>query len=147
LKHSEVKIKGNDVVGSYKILLSMIYFPITAGIHTALLYWGLRRFSEMDKSKCLKICALVPLLLPIYALLFVKSYDSLGRSWKKLKFMFLRIFKRSIYTEFAERKKELGSKIVHLVDEYGETVIEDFNANRIIKKEEIMPSSSHLLPK
>ncbi len=49
--------------------------------------------------------------------------------------MFKRIFKREVYTEFEDRKKYLTNKIISLVDEYGDTVIEDFNANRIIKKE------------
>lgn len=76
----------------------MIYFPITTTIHTFILYKCLRKFTDFDVSKCWKICLLVPLLMPIYALIFVQSYDSLGRSWKKLKFLFMRLFKRSIYT-------------------------------------------------
>ena len=100
LKNSDVKVRGNDVVGSYKILLSMIYFPITTGIHTVILYKCLRKFTELPQNKCMKICLLIPLLMPLYALLLVKSYDSLGRSWTKLKYLLLRIFKRSIYTKF-----------------------------------------------
>lgn len=79
------------------------------------------------------MCLLVPLLMPLYALLLVRSYDSLGRSWKKLKYLLLRVFKRSIYTRFEEKKKELSSMIVKMVDEYGEKVIEDFDHTRIIK--------------
>ena len=99
LKNSEIKVRGTDVVGSYKILLSMIYFPITTGLHTAILYKCLRKFTEYSKEKCWKICLLVPLLMPLYAFLLVKSYDSLGRSWHKLKYLFIRLFKRSVYTE------------------------------------------------
>lgn len=98
VKKSEVKIRGNDVVGSYKILLSMIYFPITTAAHTYILYKCLRKFTEFETSKCWRICMLVPALMPIYALIFVQSYDSLGRSWKKLKYLFMRLFKRNVYT-------------------------------------------------
>jgi len=45
LKKSDVKVRGSDVVGSYKILLSMIYFPITTLIHMGFLYAGLRKFT------------------------------------------------------------------------------------------------------
>jgi hypothetical protein len=45
LKNSDVKVRGSDVVGSYKILLSMIYFPITTAIHTGILYGCLRKFT------------------------------------------------------------------------------------------------------
>lgn len=43
--------------------------------------------------------------MPIYALILVKSYDSLGRSWKKLKYLLMRVFKRSIYSQYEEKKK------------------------------------------
>lgn len=46
LQNSDVKQKGTDVVGSYKILLSMIYFPITTGIHTLLMYYCLNNFTD-----------------------------------------------------------------------------------------------------
>ena len=68
--------------------------------------------------------------MPIYALGLVKSFDSLGRSFKKLKFLFVRIFKRSVYTEFDKTRKDLSKDILGLVDKYGAEVIEDFNNNR-----------------
>lgn len=46
--------------------------------------------------------------MPIYALLLVKSYDSLGRSFTKLKYLFVTMFKRSIYSEYEETKRELS---------------------------------------
>ena len=75
--------------------------------------------------------------MPIYAYLLVKSYDSFGRSFTKLKLLFLRLFRRSIYTEFNTKKKELGGKIMELVDKHGGDVVEDFEMNRIVKPEEI----------
>lgn len=39
-------------------------------------------------------------LQPIYALLFVKAYDSFKRSWLKINYLFMRMFKKDIYTEF-----------------------------------------------
>jgi glycerol-3-phosphate O-acyltransferase/dihydroxyacetone phosphate acyltransferase len=126
LKASNVKVKGNDVVGSYKILLSMIYFPITTGIHTTLFYFGLRKFTEYGREKCLKLSLLIPLFMPIYAMLMVKSYDSFGRSFRKLTLLFLRLFRRSIYDEFNQKKKQMSNKITELVDKYGGEVFEDF---------------------
>lgn len=80
--------------------------------------------------------------MPFYALIFVQSYDSLGRSWTKLKYLFMRLFKRSVYTEFEEKKKQMSNKICQLVDEFGGEVVENFKENRIIKPEEIEPWSS-----
>ena len=105
-------------------------YPFLTSIHTLLCFKALRKFTEWESSKCWKVCMLIPLLMPIYALGLVKSFDSLGRSFKKLKFLFVRIFKRSVYTEFDKTRKELSKDILGLVDKYGAEVIEDFNNNR-----------------
>lgn len=81
----------------------------------------------MDQKKAVKLSLLVFALQPIYALLFVKSYDSLKRSWKKLKFMFMRMFKSNIYTDFNREKKEIQKKIMKAVDNYGSEVVENFS--------------------
>ena len=97
----------------------MVYFPVTTSLHTVIFYKCLKKFTEFDTKKCLKLSLLVPLLMPIYAYLLVKSYDSFGRSFIKLKMLFLRLFRRSIYSEFDQKKKELSNKIIELVDKHG----------------------------
>ena len=69
-------------------------------IHTAAAYKCLKSYTDLESSNCLKISLLIPLLMPVYAWILVKSYDSLGRSFTKLKYLFVRIFKRSVYGEF-----------------------------------------------
>ncbi len=81
LKGSKVKQYGNDVVGSYKILLSTILMPLTCASHSVLLYFLLKRFTKLPKATMLKLALGLFALQPIYALLFVKSYDSFNRSW------------------------------------------------------------------
>ena len=88
---------------------------------------------------------LIPLLMPIYALGLVKSFDSLGHSFKKLKFLFVRIFKRSVYTEFDKTRKKLSKDILGLVDKCGAEVIEAFDNNRIVKPEHMKPGSSQMV--
>ena len=83
--------------------------------------------------------------MPLYALALVKSYDSLGRSFKKLKFLFARIFKRSVYTQFDAKRKELSQEIMNMVEKYGGEVIKDFATNRIVKPDEIQPNSSQMI--
>jgi hypothetical protein len=77
----------------------------------------------MNKNKAIKLSLLLFALQPVYALLFVKSYDSLKRSWKKLKFMFWRMLKPNIYTDFNREKKEIQKKIMKTVDTFGSEVV------------------------
>jgi hypothetical protein len=46
LKGSKVKHYGNDVVGSYKIMLSSFLMPLTCTIHSAILFLLLKKFSN-----------------------------------------------------------------------------------------------------
>lgn len=49
--------------------------------------------------------------------------------------MFLRIFKPRIYEQFNQKKKQIQGKIMDVVEEIGEKVVENFDENRILKKE------------
>lgn len=108
-------------------MVSSILLPLTCAIHSGILYMLLKKYTQMDQKKAVKLSLLVFALQPIYALLFVKSYDSLKRSWKKLKFMFMRMFKSNIYTDFNREKKEIQKKIMKAVDNYGSEVVENFS--------------------
>lgn len=94
LKGSKVKLFGNDVVGSYKIMIGSVLLPLTAVVHSFLVYLALGKWTKLENKTKLQICLGLFALQPIYALLFVKSYDSLFRSYKKLKYFFARLFKK-----------------------------------------------------
>ena len=55
LKGSKVKQYGNDVVGSYKILLCTYLMPLTCAIHSTLVYFLLKKFTKIAKNNILKI--------------------------------------------------------------------------------------------
>lgn len=125
-------------------MLSSFMLPLTCGVHSVILYFLLKKFTEFTQPKIIKICLGLFALQPIYALLFVKAYDSFKRSWKKLKFLFLRTFKKDIYVEFNRDKKELQKCIMEMIDQLGSKVVDNFEENRILKKEEINVSESQL---
>jgi hypothetical protein len=133
-KNSKVKEEAHDVVGSYKVLLSMFMFPATALIHSGLLFTVLTRYFKFDHKKSLKASLLSFILLPIYALIMVKSYDSFGESWTKLKYMFWRLFNRNFYDKFNQQKKQLSKKILEMVEKHGNEVVGNLEENRILKK-------------
>lgn len=72
--------------------------------------------------------------------MFAKSLDSFRRSLKRLKYFFLRIFKRNVYDYYNQEKRELQREILHLVEEVGERVVPNFDENRILKKENMESS-------
>jgi hypothetical protein len=97
----------------------MFLFPATALIHSGLLFTVLTRYLKFDNKKSLKASILSFIFLPIYALIMVKSYDSFGESWTKLKYMFWRLFNRNFYDKFNQQKKQLSKKILEMVEKHG----------------------------
>jgi len=118
--------------------------PLTCAGHSALLYYVLKKFTKLEKKTILKMALGLFALQPIYALLFVKSYDSFRRSWYRLKFLFMRLFKPNIYEDFNRNKREIQRQVLKIVEEKGHQVVENFNENRILKKDELHVSESQL---
>ena len=83
----------------------MIFLPVTAGMHSTLLYFVLTKYFKIHTIKSLKISLISFALLPLYALIMVKSFDSFGKSWTKLKYLFWRLFNRNFYDDLNAKKK------------------------------------------
>lgn len=81
-------------------MLSSFLLPLTCAIHSIILYGVLKHWTKLDHKLILKLSLGMFALQPIYALLFVKAYDSFKRSWLKINYLFMRMFKKDIYTEF-----------------------------------------------
>lgn len=145
LKASKVKIHGNDVVASYKMMLSLVLFPVFQILNALLTYFVLSKIGKFSSTTNRRIALAVFFLVPIYALVMVRSVDSLGRTFKKLKYMFVKVFKRDLLDTYEKNMRNLSRAIRSAVDKFGGTVFEDFEEKRIIKKDELMelPTPKH----
>jgi hypothetical protein len=74
--------------------------PLTGIIHSVLLYFGLKKYTKLDHTTIFKASIGLFALLPVYAFLFVRSYDSFRRSVHRLKLLFMTLFKKNTYKEF-----------------------------------------------
>lgn len=79
----------------------------------------------------------MPLFIPIYAFVEVKTYDSFSRHWIKLNYLFIRIFRNDVYEKYDKWKAQLSEKLLKYVDEHGEQVIPDFQHERIVKPDQL----------
>lgn len=104
MKNSNVKISAADVVGSYKVLLASIYFPVATIVYTIILLFLLHHFAGLEFDLCKKYCLLLPLFMPIYGFVEVKTYDSFSKHWTKLKYLFIRLFNRDMYDKYEQKK-------------------------------------------
>lgn len=137
LKASKVKLHGNDVVGSYKIMVSLVLFPIFQILNALFTYFVLAKIGKFSPTTNKRIAWGVFFLVPIYALVMVRSVDSLGQTFKKLKYMFVRAFKRDLLDTYERNMRELARGLRSAVDKFGGTVFSDFDEIRIIKREDM----------
>lgn len=138
LKASKVKVKGNDVVGSYKILVSLVLFPIFQVFNSIMTYVVLSNLTNWKPETVKKLAIAVLILVPLYALFMVRGLDSLGHAFKKLKYLFLKLFKRDSLDLYEKKVRELARHIRTAVDKYGKDVYNDFEEKRILKKGELV---------
>ena len=79
-KHPEAGETSYDVVISRKIQFSIVLFPLISAIQSFILHFLLKKYSKLSKSLIWKIALALFIIQPIYALLFVKNYDSYKKS-------------------------------------------------------------------
>lgn len=137
MKASKVKIEGNDVVGSTKFRLSLVVLPLTFILISVITFLLTRRFTKWKQSTCIILSVLVFVLFPFYVKEMMPSVDTLNHTWKKLKYLFLRLFKRSSVKTFNKTRITLAEKVRDMVKQYAEKVFPDFNKIRIVSEKEI----------
>ncbi len=116
LRVAKMRVKGNDMMAFEKIYLSSWWQSFTCIGYSIIFYFILKRSSKLDMKTINRISLGLLALQPIYPFVFVRSFDSLRRSWRKLSFMFWLLFNGDIYTEFTREKKEIQKKIIEMVD-------------------------------
>lgn len=128
LAASTVKIKANDVIATWKILMSLVVAPILYSFYAALGTWYCRRHEKFTSFNS------IALYLFLYMLGVLVTYSALVTGeqgvdlFKSIRPSYLSIFSNSSIVELKELRKELSEEITELVNTYGpELFPNDFN--------------------
>lgn len=128
LANSSVKIKANDVVATWKILISMGAAPLLYSLYASLGTWYCKH------NNYLLSFGLVSMWFVLYALGVLVTYSALVTGeqgvdlMKSIRPLYLSIFSGSSITELKQLRKELSEEITEIVNTYGiELFPDDFN--------------------
>jgi hypothetical protein len=58
--------------------------------------------------------------------MLVRSFDTFGATFKKFKYVALKLFNRDLVEDYEKKMKKLANFIRDMVDKYGKTVFTDF---------------------
>lgn len=130
------------MVSSQKILLTLMLFPIFQVLNSLGTYWLLRHFTHLSAETAKTLALAVFFLVPVYALILVRSYDTLWTTFKKFKYMAMKVFKRDLVDEFEKQMRRLAVGIREAVERHGKSVFVEFEGMRILKREDLGEISS-----
>lgn len=128
LANSTVKVKANDVVATWKILISMGAAPILYSFYASMGTWYCKLRSYLSSYGLISIWFILYLLgvLVTYSALITgeQGLDLL----KSIRPLYLSIFSGESISELKELRRELSEQITEFVNKYGlELFPDDFN--------------------
>lgn len=128
LANSTVKVKANDVVATWKILISMGFAPVLYSFYASVGTWYCKRHSYFSSYGLISIWFILYLLgvLVTYSALITgeQGLDLL----KSMRPVYLLIFSGSSITQLKDLRRELSEEITELINKYGlELFPDDFN--------------------
>lgn len=128
LANSTVKVKANDVVATWKILISMGAAPLLYSFYASAGTWYCKKHNYLSSY------GLVSMWILLYILGVSVTYAALlageqgADMFKSLRPLYLSIFSGTSITELKELRKSLSSDITEFVNKYGlELFPDDFN--------------------
>ncbi|OBA22710.1 hypothetical protein METBIDRAFT_75905 [Metschnikowia bicuspidata var. bicuspidata NRRL YB-4993] len=128
LANSSVKVKANDVVATWKILISMGVAPLLYSFYASVGTWYCKKHNYLSSY------GLLSMWFILYILGIVVTYSALviGEQgmdlFKSLRPLYLSIFLGSTITEVKQMRRDLSNEITEFVNKYGlELFPDDFN--------------------
>lgn len=128
LANSTVKVKANDVVATWKILIGMGVAPVLYSFYASLGTWYCKRHNYLSSF------GLISMWFVLYMLGVLVTYSALVTGeqgvdlMKSIRPLYLSIFSGSSIKELKELRKELSEDITEFVNKFGpELFPNDFN--------------------
>ncbi|KAM9895614.1 hypothetical protein OXX69_010938 [Metschnikowia pulcherrima] len=140
LANSSVKVKANDVVATWKILISMGAAPLLYSFYASVGTWYCKKHSYLSSY------GLLSMWLILYVLGILVTYSALviGEQgmdlFKSLRPLYLSIFSGATIKEVKDMRRNLSNEITEFVNQYGlELFPDDFNLLEVKSDEPTRP--------
>lgn len=128
LANSTVKVKANDVVATWKILISLIIAPLLYSFYASIGTWYCRTHHYLTTTGS------VTLWFLLYMLGVLVTYSALVTGeqgvdlFKSIRPLYLSIFSGQAISELKQKRQELAEQITEVVNKFGpELFPNDFN--------------------
>lgn len=128
LANSTVKIKANDVVATWKILISMGFAPLLYLFYASICTWYCKKHNYLSSYGLFSMWCIIYFLGILVTYLALVTGEQGMDLFKSLRPLYLSIFLGSSITELKQLRMDLSNDITEFVNKYGlELFPDDFN--------------------
>eukprot|EP01015_Nassula_variabilis_P011609 TRINITY_DN1940_c0_g1_i8.p1 TRINITY_DN1940_c0_g1~~TRINITY_DN1940_c0_g1_i8.p1 ORF type:complete len:235 (-),score=24.81 TRINITY_DN1940_c0_g1_i8:73-777(-) len=144
LASSEVKITGKDVVASHKVVTSFIIFPPAFFLFFTIHHFFMKYILNDAQDKYVRYYdALFLVWWPFYLYTMLIAGDELKYHLQAIRAKLVLTLVVGNLSELKDLRQSLKDKVREFVDKYGAEVVENFNENRIISKQDIKQKNDY----
>lgn len=132
-KASKVKIHGNDVISTWKLLVALVLLPIIYGFYSCFLIYLNIHSMQLSLLKTFVFFWIFFYTLMIISYLTVRLSEMFLNSYHSIKPLILAMLNPHRCLILRQVRTSLREQINYVVDELGPSVVENFENSRIIK--------------
>jgi glycerol-3-phosphate O-acyltransferase/dihydroxyacetone phosphate acyltransferase len=131
LKGSVVKIKGNDVLATAKIVAFICTYPVYLVLFTFLFYLSLSYYG-FSQAAAWYYSFIFYILYPIISIISIRSHDGVRTHYTEFQGRFLSMFYTSQVDLIKQTRRTLKKKVRAVVDKVGPQIFKNFDKMRLI---------------
>jgi glycerol-3-phosphate O-acyltransferase / dihydroxyacetone phosphate acyltransferase len=136
LKKSTVKIKGNDVVASWKIMIGLFLFPAAINFASFLFFIFRSHVYASTWTGRILVSVLFSFLFTCYLVYCVQLLNGVKTNMRTVVIRFFLVIYRKTIAKLRKTRKDLKRQVKDVMDKYFK-----LNQHKLIKRKSLSPTS------
>ncbi|KAI9472339.1 MAG: hypothetical protein EXX96DRAFT_583706 [Benjaminiella poitrasii] len=134
LKSSSVKIRGRDVLATWKFLVGLVLIPLLYGLYTLIVFWICLK-SDMGWFKTLLYPLLTWTMLPFVSYASMRFAENGVDVFKSIRPLYLALVDPAASANLRQLREKLSQDITAVINEIGPAVFSDFDSSNVFRSD------------
>ncbi|KAI9268775.1 hypothetical protein BY458DRAFT_533777 [Sporodiniella umbellata] len=135
LASSSVKIKGRDVLATWKFLVGLVLIPSLYGLYTLIMLWACLRSDAMSWAFKLLLPAITWTCLPFVSYASMRFAENGVDVFKSLRPLYVALYDPDSTANLCEIREKLSQNITEVINEIGPSVFSDFDPENVFRND------------
>ncbi|KAI7898544.1 uncharacterized protein BX663DRAFT_533301 [Cokeromyces recurvatus] len=134
LKSSSVKIRGRDVLATWKFLVGLVLIPLLYGLYTLIVLWICLK-SDLSWFKTLLYPLLTWTMLPFISYASMRFAENGVDVFKSIRPLYLALVDPDASANLRQLREKLSQDITAAINEIGPNVFSDFDSSNVFRSD------------